>query len=43
MAVGKLEITSRQPFANGEYFGDVGPYEQLDGTVYFTVDPVNPQ
>ena len=42
MAVGKVEITSRQPFANGESFGDVGPYEQLDGTVYFTVDPVNP-
>ena len=42
MSVGRLEITSRQPFANGESFGDVGPYEQLDGTVYFTVDPVNP-
>ena len=42
MAVGRLEITSRQPFANGESFGDVGPYEQLDGTAYFTVDPVNP-
>ena len=36
MAVGRIEITSRQPFANGESFGDVGPYEQLDGTVYFT-------
>ena len=42
MAVGKLEITSRQPFANGQSFGDVGPYEQIDGTVYFTVDPANP-
>lgn len=42
MAVGKLEITSRIPFANGESFGDVGPYEQLDGTAYFTVDPTNP-
>ena len=42
MAVGKLEITSRQPFANGESFGDVGPYEQLDGTAYFTVEPANP-
>ena len=42
MAVGKLEITSRQPFANGESFGSVGPYEQIDGTAYFTVDPVNP-
>ena len=42
MAVGKLEITSRIPFANGESFGNVGAYEQIDGTVYFTVDPVNP-
>ena len=42
MSVGRLEITSRKPSANGESFGDVGPYEQLDGTVYFTVDPVNP-
>ena len=42
MAVGRLEITSRQPFANGESFGDVGPYEQLDGAAYFVVDPVNP-
>ena len=41
MAVGRIEITSRQPFANGESFGEVGPYEQLDGTVYFSVDPVN--
>ena len=42
MAVGKLEITSRTPFANGESFGNVGAYEQIDGTAYFTVDPVNP-
>ncbi len=42
MAVGKLEITSRQPFADGKSFGEVGPYEQLDGIAYFTVDPVNP-
>ena len=28
-----------QPFAAGKAFGDVGPYQQLDGTVYFAVDP----
>ncbi len=39
MAVTKLEITSRQPFAGGESFGEVGPYEQLDGRVHFAVDP----
>ena len=39
MAVTKLLITSRQPFAQGRAFGTVGPYEQLDGIVYFAVDP----
>ncbi len=39
MAVTKLLITSRQLFAEGRAFGAVGPYEQLDGTVYFAVDP----
>ena len=39
MAVAKLLITSRQPFAEGQAFGDVGPYEQLNGIAYFAVDP----
>jgi hypothetical protein len=39
MAVTKLLITSRRPFAQEKAFGNVGPYEQLDGTVYFAVDP----
>jgi Alpha/beta hydrolase domain len=42
MAVTKLLITSRRPFAQGKAFGNVGPYEQLDGTVYFAVDPNHP-
>ena len=41
MPVTKIEITSRCPFADGEAFGIVGAYEQLDGTAYFTVDPLN--
>ena len=41
MPVTNIEITSRRPFAGGEAFGDVGPYEQLDGTVHFAVDPNN--
>ena len=41
MPVTKIEITSRRAFAGGEAFGDVGPYEQLDGTAYFAVDPKN--
>ena len=42
MAVTKLEIESRQPFAQGESFGQVGPYEQIDGTVHFAVNPQHP-
>ena len=43
MAVTALEIKTRSPFAQGTVFGDVGPYEQLDGTVYFAVDPDHPR
>ena len=42
MAVTKLLITSRRPFAQEKGFGQVGPYEQLDGSVYFAVDPNHP-
>ena len=41
MAVTKLEISSRSDFAQGESFGEVGPYELLEGTAYFAVDPLN--
>jgi hypothetical protein len=43
MAVTALEIKTRSPFAQGTAFGDVGPYEQLDGTVHFAVDPDHPR
>jgi hypothetical protein len=42
MAVVALEITHRQPLADGRAFGAVGPYEQLDGTAHFAVDPLHP-
>jgi hypothetical protein len=42
MAVTKLVVTSRRPFAQGETFGDIGRYEQLDGRAYFAVDPTHP-
>jgi hypothetical protein len=42
MAVTRLEIKSRQPFAQGKSFGEVGTYEQLDGSVHFAVDPDHP-
>jgi hypothetical protein len=42
MAVTSIDIKQRGPYAEGIEFGDVGAYEQLDGTVYFAVDPSDP-
>ncbi len=42
MAVTTLTITSRQPFAQGIPFGDVGPYEQVDGTAHLVAAPQHP-
>ncbi len=42
MSVSQLRITSRTPFADGGDFGDAGPYERLDGTVEYAVDPAHP-
>ncbi|PKB63829.1 MAG: hypothetical protein BZY80_05295 [SAR202 cluster bacterium Io17-Chloro-G2] len=41
MAVTRIEISSRSDFADGTAFGDVGPYEFLEGTAHFSVDPMN--
>ena len=42
MPVTRLEITSQRPFADGQSFGEVGAYTQIDGTAHFTVDPLHP-
>ncbi|MDC0935640.1 alpha/beta hydrolase domain-containing protein [Pirellulales bacterium] len=39
----RFDITSRQPFADGKSFGDVGPYEKIIGTVHFAMDPAQAQ
>jgi hypothetical protein len=33
-------ITDRRPFADGQAFGDAGPYERLSGRVHFALDPL---
>ena len=43
MPVVKLDITQREPFANGESFDPAGPYEYLRGTAHFAVDPLHPR
>src|SRR6185312_15124424 len=42
MSVIDLTITARTPLADGAPFGDTGPYERLDGTLTFAVDPAHP-
>ncbi len=34
-----IQITDRRPFAGGEAFGYVGPYERITGRVHHRVDP----
>ncbi len=38
----RVEITQRRQVADGKSFGDVGPYERLDGVVVMEVDPRDP-
>tara|TARA_R110000824_G_scaffold288508_2_gene476479 strand:+ start:47599 stop:49320 length:1722 start_codon:yes stop_codon:yes gene_type:complete len=37
------EVSSRQPYANGESFGDVGAYEEISGRLYYEIDPAKAQ
>jgi hypothetical protein len=41
IAVTSLEIERQTPFEDGASFGDVGPYELLEGTAHFAVDPLS--
>jgi hypothetical protein len=38
----RFVVEQTRPVLDGTSFGDVGPYERLDGTVYFEVDPRDP-
>jgi hypothetical protein len=38
-AVTRFEITSRTVVADGQSFGNAGPYERIVGRVYYRVDP----
>ena len=41
MAVVDFTLASREPYADGVSFGEVGPYEQVDGLLTFAVDPAH--
>src|SRR5438093_6927488 len=38
----RLVVEQKRLIADGKSFGDVGPYERLDGTVYIEIDPRDP-
>ena len=40
--VARIVVERTTPYAGGQAFGDVGPFERLDGTVYMEVDPDDP-
>ncbi|MBI3821627.1 MAG: hypothetical protein HY289_02995 [Planctomycetes bacterium] len=37
----EFKVLKREPFAGGQAFGDVGPYEQITALARFAVDPKN--
>ena len=37
----RIEIQSREPFADGHVFGRSGPYERIIGKLHFEVDPAD--
>src|SRR5207253_1022548 len=38
-----LKILHREPYADGQSFGAVGPYEKLVGIARFAIDPKHPK
>lgn len=39
MPVAGFDVTFSRPLADAKSWGDVGPYEELRGTLHFAVDP----
>ena len=40
--VARIVVERTAPYAGGKSFGEAGPFERLDGTVYLEVDPDDP-
>ena len=41
MPVSGLDVKFRRPLADGRSWGDIGPYEEIRGTLRFSIDPDN--
>src|SRR5262249_11910595 len=37
----RVELSSRKDVLNGKSFGNVGPFEEISGKIFFAVDPKN--
>lgn len=42
MAITRLEVFRREPYARGTVFGQAGPYERIDAIAHYAVDPASP-
>ena len=42
MGVSRVEVHKREPYWDGLSFGDAGPYELIEGTAFFAIDPGHP-
>ena len=42
MALTRLEIVRREPFADARAFGETGTYERIDAIAHYAVDPSHP-
>ena len=42
MALTRLEIVRREPFAGGRRFAGAGAYERIDAVAHYAVDPTHP-
>ena len=42
MTATRFEIRSRKPYAGGREFGDLGPFEHIEGRIEYAVDPLHP-
>jgi len=41
MSVTGFDVKFTRPLADGKSWGDVGPYEELRGTLHFAIDPTH--
>src|SRR5262245_47926802 len=42
MPVTRFEVRQRRPLAGGVAFGEIGPYEELQGRLHVSIDPLHP-